>query len=112
MFEGLAVGLEESKADVWKLFIGEISNQTQSRIFTKCFFFFSAIACHKFVISFCVCLELVEAGTRKFIFYSYLVIFSLISSLGIGIGIIITEAGAGTVPEVVVATLQGTCRGY
>ena len=67
----------------------------------------SAIACHKFVISFCVSLEIVQTGTRKFIFFSYLSIFSLISGVGIGIGIIITEVGSSTVPEVVNSTLQG-----
>ena len=50
---------------------------------------------------------MVQAGTRKFIFFSYLTIFSLISAIGIAIGLIITEAGSGTVPEIVVATLQG-----
>ena len=68
----------------------------------------SAIACHKFVISFCVSLELVQANTRKFIFFSYLSTFSLMSGVGIAIGIIITEAGSGTIPEVVNATLQGS----
>ena len=69
--------------------------------------FVAAIACHKFIISFCVCMDMVQAGTRKFIFFSYLTIFSLISAIGIAIGLIITEAGSGTVPEIVVATLQG-----
>ena len=69
--------------------------------------FVLAIACHKFIISFCVCMDMVQAGTRKFIFFSYLSIFSLMSGVGIAIGIIITEAGSGTVPEVVNATLQG-----
>merc|ERR1719400_2800476 len=91
VFEGLAVGLEESKEDVWKLF--------------------TAIACHKFIIAFCVCLDMVQAGTRKFIFFSYLSIFSLVSAVGIAIGLIITEAGAGSVPEIVVATLQGIAAG-
>ena len=50
---------------------------------------------------------MVQAGTRKFIFFSYLSIFSLVSAVGIAIGLIITEAGSGSVPEIVVATLQG-----
>ena len=69
--------------------------------------FVLAIACHKFIISFCVCLDMVQAGTRRFIFFSYLTIFSLISAIGIGIGLIITAAGAGTVPQLMVSTLQG-----
>ena len=69
--------------------------------------FVSAIACHKFIISFCVCQDMVQAGTRKFIFFSYLSIFSLISAVGIAIGIILSEAGSGTVPGIMVSTLQG-----
>ena len=57
-----------------------------------------AIAFHKFVIIFCVCLELQQNRTKQFIFYSYLTVFSLTSSLGIGLGIIITELQAGSVP--------------
>ena len=71
----------------------------------------SAIACHKFVISFCVCLDMLQSGTRTTIFYTYLTIFSLVSCLGIGIGIAISEAGSESVPEVVVATLQGMAAG-
>merc|ERR1711936_222228 len=91
LFEGLAVGLEESTTDVWKLF--------------------TAIACHKFIIAFCVSMEMIEVKTKKFIFYSYLTVFSVTSAIGIAVGIIITEAGSGTVPEVVNATLQGIAAG-
>ena len=69
--------------------------------------FVAAIACHKFIISFCVCMDMVQAGTRKFIFFSYLSIFSIISAVGIAIGIILSEAGSGTVPGIMVSTLQG-----
>ena len=86
------------------LLLGNISTRTDRS-------FVSAIACHKFIIAFCVCLDMVQAGTRKSIFFSYLSIFSLVSAVGIAIGLIITEAGAGSVPEIVVATLQGlTCH--
>lgn len=71
----------------------------------------AAITAHKFVISFCVCLELLQAGTKKFIFYSYLAVFSLTSCLGIAGGIIITEVGAGGVSDLVVNTLQGLAAG-
>ena len=52
-----------------------------------------------------------QNGTKKFTFYSYLTIFSLISSLGIGVGIIITEAGTDTLPEEITASLQGVAAG-
>ena len=71
----------------------------------------AAITGHKFVISFCVSLELLQAATRKFIFYSYLAVFSLTSSLGIAVGIVITELGAGKVSDLVVNTLQGLAAG-
>ena len=70
-------------------------------------FLLPAIACHKFIIAFCVSMEMIEVKTKKFIFYSYLTVFSVTSAIGIAVGIIITEAGSGTVPEVVNATLQG-----
>jgi len=91
VFEGLAVGLEGHSDDVWTLF--------------------TAIACHKFVIMFCVCMELLQKGANKFIFFSYLVIFSLISSLGIGIGIIIIESSGKGADTVLVATCQGIAGG-
>ena len=69
--------------------------------------FVLAIACHKFIISFCVCMDMVQAGTRRFIFYSYLTIFSLVSAIGIAIGLIITVAEASAAPELMVSTLQG-----
>lgn len=91
VLEGLAVGLGLNNSDVWTLTI--------------------AIACHKFIISFCVCMELLEAGTKRFIFYSYLAVFSLTSCLGIAAGILITEAGGSQVSDVLVNTLQGLAAG-
>lgn len=49
VFEGLAIGLEEDVEGVWKLFAG--------------------VATHKFVISFCVGLELKMAGETPNILY-------------------------------------------
>ena len=77
----------------------------------QCYQAVAAIAFHKFVIIFCVCLELQQNGTKRFIFFSYLTVFSLISSMGIGIGIIITHLQAGSVPGEVTASLQGVAAG-
>ena len=52
-----------------------------------------------------------QNGTKPFIFFSYLTVFSLVSSLGIGLGIFITEGGAETLPEEVTASLQGVAAG-
>jgi len=91
IFEGMAVGLEESTKDVWTLFI--------------------AIASHKFVIAFCICMELQNTGAKKLLFFTYLTVFSLVSSLGIGIGTIITETGGENISDITVATLQGISAG-
>ena len=91
IFEGLAVGLEESPADVWKMF--------------------TAISCHKFVITFCVALELLQNGISRLVFASFLVTFSLITPLGIGLGVGVTGLGSQQVSPLVLATLQGLAAG-
>ena len=91
MFEGMAVGLEESVDDVWTLFF--------------------AISFHKWIIVFCICMELQQSGTKNLIFFSYLTVFSFISPLGIGVGTAIFEAGDSGVNELTVSTLQGIAGG-
>jgi len=71
VFEGLAIGLED-KSDVWLLF--------------------AAVASHKYVIAFCVGLELHNADTPKVLYIVYMLIFSLMSPIGIAIGIAVTSA--------------------
>ncbi|KAF2353465.1 Zinc/iron permease [Trinorchestia longiramus] len=71
VFEGLAVGLQQNVQDVWYLFY--------------------AIAAHKLVIAFCVGLELISGGTKTFLTVIYMVVFALVTPLGIAIGIIVTE---------------------
>ncbi|XP_059097694.1 zinc transporter ZIP1-like isoform X2 [Tigriopus californicus] len=93
IFEGLAVGLEETVRDVWTLFI--------------------AIATHKFVIIFCIGLELAINETPIKSFTLYMLTFALVSPLGIAIGILIAEASAFD-PEghsLVVGILQGLAAG-
>jgi len=92
VFEGLAVGLEKESQDVWLLF--------------------AAIACHKYVISFCVGLELCNARTRLRIYSSYMIIFAIMSPIGIGIGLIITSySSTGSAYLVVVAVSQALAGG-
>nr|XP_053631966.1 zinc transporter ZIP2-like [Cherax quadricarinatus] len=71
VFEGLAVGLQENEVDVWYLF--------------------GAISAHKFVIAFCMGLELLAGGTAAGLMVVYMVVFALVSPLGIAIGIVVTE---------------------
>ena len=51
---------------------------------------FVAVATHKYVISFCVGLELYNAGTPRKIFIAYILVYALMSPIGIGVGITIT----------------------
>ncbi len=53
------------------------------------------MATHKYVISFCVGLELITARTPLRLYAVYMCVFSLVSPLGVGIGIGISSA-AGT----------------
>ena len=53
-------------------------------------FHFTAVATHKYVISFCVGMELFNAGTPRKIFTAYILVYALMSPFGIGIGIAIT----------------------
>ena len=62
LLEGLVVGLEQSTAQVWTLFI--------------------AVALQKFILTFTVCLELQESGVKTSVFLSYLAVVSLVSPLG------------------------------
>jgi len=85
VFEGLAVGLEKDAKDVWALF--------------------AAIAAHKFVIVFCVSLELLSTNPTMCVFFSYLVTFSLVTPVGIGLGMIFSG------DDLSVAVLQGLAGG-
>jgi zinc transporter 1/2/3 len=92
VFEGLAVGLEKSVGNVWYLF--------------------SAIATHKLVIGFCVGVELISTRTRLVLILVYMATFAVVTPIGIGVGIALSndgeEAGTNTVATVV---LQGMAAG-
>ena len=51
-----------------------------------------AVAAHKYVISFCVGLELYNVGTPKILYAAYTVTYAMMSVIGIGIGIGVTSA--------------------
>ena len=48
------------------------------------------MASHKYVISFCIGLELYNANTPKLLFAAYVIVNALMSSIGIAIGIAVT----------------------
>ncbi|KAL7648801.1 UNVERIFIED_CONTAM: hypothetical protein RMT77_000708 [Armadillidium vulgare] len=93
LFQGLAVGLQEVQKDVWYLFL--------------------AISAHKFVIAFCIGLEFLEAGTPLVLYLLYMVGLALITPIGVGIGIIVTEnqSFGGVEHYYVITVLQGLAGG-
>ena len=63
VLEGVAVGLQKNQSGVFQLF--------------------AAVASHKFVISFCVGLELSTSGVKLLMHTIYILVFSLVTPLGI-----------------------------
>ena len=53
-----------------------------------------AVATHKYVISFCVGLELFNANTPKHLYATYIIVFSVMSMVGIAIGTTLTSGVA------------------
>ena len=89
VFEGLAIGLEGSSVEVvWQLLAG--------------------IASHKFVVTFSLSLQLMEAGSTSFGFVLFLVTFSLISPLGIGVGLAVSESAEDHTAEVHLVTVASS----
>merc|ERR1711899_209687 len=89
IFEGIAMGTLGKASVVWYL----------------CF----AIAAHKFIIAFCVGMQLTSSGMKNFVIVVYMSIFSLITPVGIGIGIAVTESS--NVEGGFVAILQALAAG-
>lgn len=93
VFEGLAVGLEQSVSNVWYLLV--------------------AVATHKLVITFCVGVELLSARTRLSLVLVYMGVFSAVTPVGVGFGLLLGGNGeaatsAGVVPVVLQAMAAGT----
>ena len=55
-------------------------------------FLLIAVATHKYVMSFCVGLELYMAKTKLFTYITYIFIWSIMSSVGIGIGLMVIDS--------------------
>jgi len=71
VFEGMAIGLEDTATGVWTLL--------------------AAVGSHKLVIAFCVGLELSVTGITLALHTCYMLTFCVATPLGIGIGMIFTE---------------------
>uniref|UniRef100_A0A336LKY4 CSON012543 protein n=1 Tax=Culicoides sonorensis TaxID=179676 RepID=A0A336LKY4_CULSO len=91
LFEGLAVGLEDSASTVW--------------------YMFGAVSAHKYVIAFCIGVELVVNKTKTWLAVVYILIYSFVSALGIGIGIILVNGSNADDMQVPSAILQGLAAG-
>ena len=71
IFEGMAVGLEESTTDVWMLSL--------------------AIGVHKFVIVFCLGVEMAQGNVKRLLQIIYVAIFAFISPVGTLIGLYVSD---------------------
>lgn len=93
IFEGLAVGLEPS--------IGSVA------------YLAAAIATHKLVISFCVGMELYVAGASTKTTLGYLSIFSMVTPIGIAVGLVLDHfkndsENLGPTPTILQGMAAGT----
>ncbi|XP_016991592.1 zinc transporter ZIP1 [Drosophila rhopaloa] len=91
LFEGMAIGLEGTVSTVW--------------------FMFGAVAAHKLVLAFCVGMELLVARTRSSLAIVYLVTFSIVTPIGIGVGLGISQQVAAGQPSLPSGILQGIACG-
>ncbi|XP_067008325.2 zinc transporter ZIP1 [Anabrus simplex] len=89
LFEGLAVGLQSTAELVY--------------------YMMGAVAAHKLVISFCVGMELVSSGTRTALIIIYVIAFAIVSPIGIGVGMAVSDQHASE--GVANAVLQGLATG-
>jgi len=93
LFEGLAVGLEETSVGVWQLFL--------------------AIAIHSIVIVFCIGTDMVVKGTKRSRIILSMVVLSLVTPIGVLAGIILTlHTRAETGGDILLmGVLQGLAAG-
>lgn len=91
LFEGMAIGLEGTVSTVW--------------------FMFGAVSAHKLVLAFCVGMELLVARTRSSLAILYLVTFSIVTPIGIGVGLGISQQVAAGQPSLPSGVLQGIACG-
>ena len=94
IFEGMAIGLQLTSHDVWKLFV--------------------ALSLHEIPVLFCVGMEMFNMGIKKLHIIAYFISLGIISSVGIIIGIVLTlnanEASSDT-HNLIIGILQGLAGG-
>jgi len=93
LFEGMAIGLEDSESCVWKLFL--------------------AISIHSIPIVFCIGTEMISTGTQKSKIIIYMIVLSLVTPAGVLLGILLTvhmEEATGA-HILLIGVLQGLAGG-
>jgi len=93
LFEGMAIGLEESKSGVWKLLL--------------------AVSIHAAPIVFCVSTDMISSGVKKLKVLIFMIILSINTPAGILIGLIVTshlEQASGQ-HILIIGVLQGLAAG-
>lgn len=90
-FEGLAVGLEPTTANVW--------------------YMFGSVSAHKVVIAFCIGVELMVHKTKSWLVILYIFVYAIVSPLGIGIGIGLSNADDSDSIAIASVLLQGLASG-
>lgn len=91
LFEGLAVGLEQTTSNVW--------------------YMFASVSAHKVVIAFCIGVELIVHRTKTWLLVLYIFVYAIVSPLGIGIGIWLSNADDSDAISVASVVLQGLASG-
>ncbi|KAM4600678.1 zinc transporter ZIP3 isoform 1-T2 [Polymixia lowei] len=91
VFEGLAVGLLEDSKEVLEICL--------------------ALVIHKSIISFSLSLKLAQGRLRRAVVAGCLLLFAVMSPLGIGLGIALTETKASHQHQLARSTLEGLAAG-
>lgn len=93
IFEGMAIGLQPTLSDVW--------------------FLFTAVIVHELAIMFCIGMEMLASKLRVLLYVVYMVELGLITSIGVGVGIVVTEyvQDPSATHLLVIAVLQGIAAG-
>lgn len=93
IFEGMAIGLQPALSDVW--------------------FLFTAVIVHELAIMFCIGMEMLASKLRVVLYVVYMVELGLITSVGVAIGILVTEyiKDPSATHVLVIAILQGVAAG-
>ena len=91
VFEGLALGLQQTAAGAWTLF--------------------SAIAIHKTIIAFSLSLQLTRTVKSRFRHIAFIIVFAVMCPLGALAGLLVDIGGSGLAVEATSAILQAVATG-